>query len=41
MVELNYLDLTYTIGKLHLNSMPDLFNYSKGIQVIAWNRELV
>lgn len=41
--ELTYSNLTtnYSLNKIELNRKPDLVRHSKGIQVLAWNKDKV
>ncbi len=38
-VEIINLKTDYAFGKLSLNRKPELAQYSKGVKVVAWNRE--
>lgn len=41
--KLKYSELTtnYTLNKINLNRKPDAMHYSKGVQVVAWNKETI
>lgn len=38
-LELDFLAIDYQINDLKLDSNPDLIHYSKGVQVVAWEKE--
>lgn len=38
-VEITQLVTNYRLGEMDLNRPPDLVHYSKGVNVIAWNKE--
>lgn len=38
-LELDFLAIDYQINDLKLDSYPDLIHYSKGVQVVAWEKE--
>ena len=40
-VRISDIHTNYQIGSIDLNRKPDLIHYSKGIDVIAWKKELI
>lgn len=40
-VEVTELLTNYRIGEIDLNRAPDLVHYSKGVNVIAWNKQIL
>lgn len=38
-LKINTLTTNYFLKNINLNKKPDLVHYSKGVQVIAWNKE--
>lgn len=40
-IEISELDLFYQFGKFRIDNKPTIAHYSPGINVIAWNREII
>lgn len=40
-VEIDNFVIEYKIGNILLNRKPDLMHYSKGVEVISWNKEII
>ncbi len=40
-IELNQLNLNYSIGELNLTDIPNLTHYSHGVKVVAWKRKRI
>jgi hypothetical protein len=35
-LEIEKLDINYSIGAIKINEMPDIYHYSPGVKVRAW-----